>query len=105
MVIASSYNTKVRRRIYRWEQISSPPVQNCLHVIIVSTFKTGTPTHRQFKLNSIHRVPEGPGESVPPQGFDYHFLQVLELVGETPRFFMVPELGGRGVLARADHGF
>lgn len=40
---------------------------------------------------------------MPPQGFDHHFLQVLELVGEAPRFLMVLVLGGRGIPVHAEH--
>lgn len=38
-----------------------------------------------------------------PQGFDHHFLQVLELVGVAPRFFMVLVLRGRWVPVHAEH--
>lgn len=81
------------------------------HILLVDIVKPKTvrleppwiPTHRQIELNSIHRVSEGPGELMPPQGSDHRFLQVLELIGEAPRFFIVLVLGRRGVPVHSEY--
>ena len=55
-------------------------------------------THGQVEFAGVHRLVEGPGEVVPPQGLDHGLLEELQLVGGAalPAGVLVGWLGGPG---------
>lgn len=74
--------------------------------ILTHTFRAiPAPTYWETQCNCINWLAKRPREVMPPQSFDHHLLQVLQLIGHSSGTFGIEDLRRRGVSARSGTDF